>query len=77
MSLARFVREAVVHYGNRVNIVDGSHVSLLCDRVRLFAALYGGPGRAQPPLYELGVEVFPVLDDVDCMTCLVVEARKR
>lgn len=74
---ARFVREDVVHIGNRVDTPNGSRVWFLCDRVRLMGALYGGPGRDQPPMYEPGVEVFHVFDEADCMTCLVIEARRK
>lgn len=73
---ARYVRDDVVHYGNRVDTADGSRVYFLCEHASLLGAFYGGPGHDRLPMYEPGVEVFYVLDDVDCMTCLVAEARK-
>lgn len=72
---SRFVRADVVHWGNRVDTEDGSRVYFLCERIRLVGALYGGPGHDRLPMYEPGVEAFHALDDVDCMTCLVIEAR--
>lgn len=75
--MARFVRDDVVHWGNRADMTEiGSRVYFLCERDRLLGALYGGPGYDYPPMYEPGVEVFHVFDNVDCMTCLVMEARK-
>jgi len=74
---ARFVREDVVHLGHRVDTVDGSRVYFLCEKKMLLGALYGGPGYDRPPMYEPGVEVFHVFDDTDCMTCIVIEGRRR
>lgn len=54
---------------------EPSWLDFLCERIRLVNALYGGPGHDRPPMYEPGVEAFRVFDDVDCMTCLVMEAR--
>lgn len=72
---AKFVRDDVVHFGNRLDTEDGLRVYFLCERIRLVNALYGGSGHDKLPLYEPGMEVFHVLDGVDCMTCLVIEAR--
>lgn len=71
----KFVRDDVVHWGNRLETEDGTRVYFLCERIRLVGALYGGPEHDRPPMYEPGVEAFHVFDDVDCMTCLVIEAR--
>lgn len=70
---SRFVRADVVHYGTRIDVGElGVRVYFLCERERLLGALYGGPGHDAPPMYEPGLEVFHIFDDVDCMTCLVL-----
>ncbi len=75
--MPKFVREDVVHYGHRVDTEDGSRVYFLCEKDRLLGALYSGPGFDDLPMYTPGLEVFHVFDGVDCMTCLVAEARRR
>lgn len=70
------MREDVVHFGNRADTKNGSRVYFLCERARLMGALYGGPGHDKPPMYVPGVEAFHVFDDVDCMTCLVLEPQR-
>lgn len=72
---ARFIRDDVVHWGNCLEMEDGSHVYFLCERIRLVNALYGGPEHDRLSMYALDVEAFHTLDDVDCMTCLVMRAR--
>lgn len=73
----KYVRDDVVHYGNRIDVSEiGIRVYFLCEREHLLSALYGGPWHDAPPMYVPGVEVFHVFDDVDCMTCLVLEARR-
>lgn len=75
--MLKFVREAIVHYGFLIDTEDGPRVYFLCERKRLLGALYGGDGRERPPLYTPGLETFRIYDDVDCMTCLVAEARRK
>lgn len=72
---AKFVREDVVHFGNQTD-EHRWRVYFLCERARLMSALYGGPGHDAPPMYMLGIDTFHTSDDVDCMTCLVLEARR-
>lgn len=72
--MSRFVRENVVHFGNRVDTEYGLATYLLCEKDEFFGALYGWRSLKVPPVFELGVEVF---DDVDCMTCLVAEGRRH
>lgn len=73
---SKFVRDDVVHYGTRMEVTEmGTRVYFLCERERLLGALYGGTGHNSLPMYEPGLEVFHVFDNVDCMTCLVLEAR--
>jgi hypothetical protein len=73
----RFVHNNVVHLGHRVDTEDGSRVYFLCENKMLLGALFGGPGHDKLPMYEPGVEAFHVFDDADCMTCIVVEGRRR
>lgn len=74
---SKFVHEDIVHYGHRVTAVEGESLAyFLCERDGLMNALYGGAQRDELPMYVLGVEVFHVIDVVDCMTCLVIKARR-
>ncbi len=77
--MARFVREGVVHFGAVAGLAgsDGPAVYFLCEKKKLLLAMYGGPGFDNPPVYKLNVEAFHVVDDVDCMMCLVAEGRRR
>lgn len=74
---ATFVRDGIVHYGRAVESERGTRIWFLCERKRFMRTLYGGSGSDRLPIYEPGVETFHVARDVDCMTCLIVEARKR
>ncbi len=62
--LARYCRQGIVHLGRLRGSPDGIDVV-----VTLCGAWFVCP-------FPFGVEVFHVLDDVDCMSCLVKEARR-
>lgn len=70
---SRFVYGDVVHFGRRVDTKDGTAVYLLCEKNKVLAFMYGGAVRSH--LHAPGVDVFDVFDNVDCMACLVAEAR--
>lgn len=55
-------RDGVVHRGQRVYTNDGWKIFVWCDDTRT---------------YTSGIDAFLVFDgEVDCMTCLVLEARR-
>lgn len=78
MSRRYLVRE-VVHVGHRIDARDlgagsAGAVCLVCEKKQFKAALFGGRGPL--PVYFLCEDAWPVDDPVDCMSCLVVEARR-
>jgi hypothetical protein len=76
----RYLVGEVVHYGHRIDARDAGMaddvVRLVCEKKRFMGALYGRSEDLPIPLYVLGNEAWWVEDPVDCMTCIVLDARK-